>query len=76
MNQCESILRLLQAAGGDWVSLAALQLVSGCQTVNQRISELRRGKHDKIKWRIDKQTIGRGRRTCWRYRLAKGGRLV
>ncbi len=40
-SQCGKILRVLQDARGEWVSMPALVLISGSYNVHSRIDELR-----------------------------------
>jgi hypothetical protein len=55
-SQCDSILRLLSASPGAWVSMMDLHRFSGAMAVHSRISELRGRGHD-IAWK--KQTHGK-----------------
>ena len=40
-SQCAKILRVLQDARGEWVSMPALVLVSGSYNIHSRVDELR-----------------------------------
>ena len=45
-SQCETILALLVAAAGRWVSMMDLHRASGSMAVHSRIADLRKRGHD------------------------------
>ena len=70
MSQAATILRLLQAANGEWVELTTLAREAGCYAISERVSELRR-KHG---YPIENQTYqAKDNQKHSRYRLLPVG---
>lgn len=65
VTQCGAILAYLEAAGGDWVSMPTLAVVSRAYAVHSRVAELRKRGHV-----IEQRSERDGRRVLSYYRIA------
>lgn len=66
-TQCGAILARLEAAGGDWVPMPVLAMVSGAFAVHSRVSDLRSWGHV-----IEQRSERDGRKVRSFYRLVEG----